>query len=176
MLLVAGCGGGGSTATVASLGGPGASRSGSARPYTVAQGDRDLIAFARCMRAHGVQMSDPFHVPGHTGLSIDLPVRDVATRFAYRACNGLIQPIIEAKQSGARSRGAADIPALTRYAECMRSHDIPMLDPNSMGADSLGNVPGITSNFGRYSPQFRQADAVCRRLLPPSIHDDGSGP
>jgi len=40
------------------------------------QGDQDMVNFARCMRSHGVQMSDPVHVPGHAGLSFtDLPLR-----------------------------------------------------------------------------------------------------
>jgi len=37
-------------------------------------------------------------------------------------------------------------------------------------------VPGITSDFGRYSPQFRAADTACRHLLPTGVHDDGTGP
>jgi hypothetical protein len=55
----------------------------------------------------------------------------------------------------------------------MRSHDIDMLDPNPQGSLNLG---GITSDFGRYSPQFRAADSACRHLLPAGVHDDGSGP
>jgi hypothetical protein len=58
----------------------------------------------------------------------------------------------------------------------MRAHDISMLDPTPEGELSLGNIPGITADFGRYSPQFRAADGVCRRLLPPTVHDDGTGP
>ena len=58
----------------------------------------------------------------------------------------------------------------------MRSHDINMLDPTQLGELNLGHVPGITSDFGRYSPQFRAADAACRHLLPAGVHDDGTGP
>jgi hypothetical protein len=58
----------------------------------------------------------------------------------------------------------------------MRAHDIDMLDPTPGGQLNLGQVAGITSNFGRYSPQFRAADTACRHLLPAGIHDDGTGP
>jgi len=58
----------------------------------------------------------------------------------------------------------------------MRDHDIAMLDPGPQGQLDLGNVPGITSDFGRYSPQFRAADQSCRHLLPAGVHDDGTGP
>jgi len=67
-------------------------------------------------------------------------------------------------------------PALTQYAECMRAHDINMLDPNQRGELDLGGVPGLANNgFGRNSPHFHAADSACRRLLPPGIADDGTG-
>jgi hypothetical protein len=53
---------------------------------------------------------------------------------------------------------------------------IVMLDPTPLGELNLGHVPGITSDFGRYSPQFRAADAACRHFLPTGIRDDGTGP
>ena len=71
---------------------------------------------------------------------------------------------------------AAELAALTSYAECMRSHDIGMVDPTSDGQLILGTVPGITSDFGRYSPQFRAADTACRHFLPAGVRDDGTGP
>jgi hypothetical protein len=58
----------------------------------------------------------------------------------------------------------------------MRGHDIALQDPTPQGDLNLGRVPGITGNFGRYSPQFRAADAACRHFLPPDVHDDGTGP
>jgi hypothetical protein len=175
-LAAAACSSGSSGRQVAGLSGH-SRASGSAPTLTVAQGDRDFVNFARCMRAHGVPMSDPFHIPGHSGLSINLPTRDAATRAAYAACTHFIQPVINMKNAGAATAmSPARLAALTRYAQCMRAHDIPMLDPTSFGALNLGPVPGITSGFGRYSPQFRSADAACRHLLPPGTHDNGSGP
>jgi hypothetical protein len=161
---------------VASLSGHGGSTPGAPQMPSLTQSDEDFVNFARCMRAHGVQMSDPFHRPGHAGLSIDMPTRDAATSAAYGACTHFISKIIAAKQAGAASRAVADLPALTRYAQCMRSHDIPMLDPTADGELNLGNVPGINSDFGRYSPQFRAADSACRHLLPAGVNDDGTGP
>ena len=180
--LVAACSGGGSsgpgTAPVASLAaGGGQSGHAAAGPPTTVQSDLDMVHFARCMRSHGVQMSDPSHIPGHTGLSINMPTQDSATRPAYAACMHFIQPIIQAKEAGAAAQlSPARLAALTRYAECMRSHDINMLDPTTSGELSLGNVPGITSDFGRYSPQFRAGDTACRHFLPAGVHDDGTGP
>jgi hypothetical protein len=163
------------SAPVASLSGS-ASASPPARALTQAQSDQDMISFAQCMRGHGVQMSDPVHRPGHAGLSIDLPTRDSATSAAYAACTHFIQAIIQDKAPGAAAQAAPHLAALTRYAQCMRGHGINMLDPTPQGALNLGHVAGITSDFGRYSPQFRAADTACRHFLPAGIRDDGTGP
>jgi len=176
-VLAAGCSsaarGPGST-PVASLSGH--ATASAAQALTTQQGDQNILSFARCMRGHGVQMSDPVHRPGHAGLSIDMPSRAPANSAAYAACIHFIQANIEAKQSAAAAQAAPHLAALTRYAQCMRSHDINMLDPTPQGSLNLGNVPGITSDYGRYSPQFRAADAACRHFLPAGIRDDGTGP
>jgi hypothetical protein len=162
---------------VASLAAGGQAPHGPATQLTVQQSDLDMIHFARCMRSHGVAMADPVHLSGHSGLSINMPTQDAATRPAYAACAHFIQPITQAKEAGAQaSLSAADMAARTRYAECMRAHDIAMLDPDRYGDLNLGNVPAITSDFGRYSPQFRAADTACRHFLPAGVHDDGTGP
>ena len=176
-VLAAGCSSaarGPGSAPVASLSGH--ATASAAQALTTQQGDQNILDFARCMRGHGVQVSDPVHRPGHAGLSSDLPSRGPATNAAYAACIHFIQANIEAKQAGAAAQAAPHLAALTRYAQCMRSRDINMLDPTPDGSLNLGNVPGITSDYGRYSPQFRAADAACRHFLPAGVRDDGTGP
>ena len=177
-LLATACSSGASTPGVASL--PGRTSTTSAGNASAAnlsaQSDRDMVDFARCMRGHGVSMSDPFHISGHEGLSIELPPQDAATSAAYGACDHFIAKDVAAKQAGAAAQAAPHLRALTDYAGCMRSHDISMPDPQPDGELNLGPVPGLTSSFGRYSPQFRSADAACRHLLPAGVHDDGTGP
>lgn len=173
--VAAGCGGTSTGRQVANLPGGSAQHAGSAR-LTQAQSDKDMVYFTHCMRAHGVQMPDPFHRPGHAGLSIDVPAQTAATRPAFAACTHFIEPIIAMKNAHAQAVMAPLLPALTRYARCMRRHDIGMLDPTPDGQVNLGNVPGISNDFGRYSPQFRAADSACRHFLPASVHDDGTGP
>jgi hypothetical protein len=143
----------------------------------VLQGDRDLANFARCMRASGVQMSDPYHQPGHIGLTVDTPPHDATTARAYVRCGHYMQALIQIKETRTGALASSRLVALTRYAECMRSHDINMLDPTPRGELDLGAVPGMANNgFGRTSPQFRSADAACRHLLPAGITDNGTGP
>jgi hypothetical protein len=161
---------------VASLPGHRAS-AGAGTALTTAGSDQDMISFTRCMRSHGTDMPDPYRRPGHSGLTLNLPPQDAATRTAYRACTHFIAKLIQAKQAGAAAAQApARLAALTRYAQCMRSHDINMLDPTPQGQLNLGNVPGITDDFGRYSAQFRAADTTCRHLLPAGVSDNGTGP
>ena len=177
VVAMAGCSsaaGGPGSAPVASLSGH--ATASAAQALTTQQGDQNILSFTRCMRSHGVQVSDPVHRPGHAGLSIDMPSRGPANNAAYAACIHFIQANITAKQAGAAARAAPHLAALTRYAQCMRSHDINMLDPTPLGDLNLGHVPGITSDFGRYSPQFRAADAACRHFLPAGVRDDGTGP
>jgi hypothetical protein len=167
------------TLTAAAVAGCGGSTPlNSADARLAAQSDHAMLQFARCMRAHGVQMQDPFHRPGHAGLSIDLPTQSPATKSAYGACGHIVDPIIAMKMSHAPVIPAATHVDLVRYAECMRTHDVPMLDPDRFGNLNLGNVPGMANGFGRYTPQFHQADAACRHLLPASVvgRDNGTGP
>jgi hypothetical protein len=174
-VVIAGCSGSNGSAQVASLAGQ-SSGSHNSSQLTANQSDQDMVDFARCMRQHGVAMSDPFHRPGHVGLSIELPTRDSASEPGFAACTHFLQPVIAMKEAGAAAQAAPELPALTRYAECMRSRDIAMLDPTSDGQLNLGVVPGISSDFGRNSPQFRAADSACRHLLPAGVQDDGTGP
>jgi len=146
----------------------------SARPptnLTQAQEFQRLVKFAECMRSHGIDVPDP-----QAG-RVQIPVAtDSATAAALRACQQWLPALNAGAVSSQNAKLAAELPGLIAYARCMRGHDIAMLDPNSFGALNLGPVPGITNGFGRYSPQFRAADAACRHLLPAGVHDDGTGP
>ena len=144
--------------------------------HSQAQSDRDIVNFTRCLRAHGVNEPDPSTRPGHSGLSFEFPPDTAANHPAIAACDHFVSRIFAAKQAGASQELSRWLPSLVRYAACMRAHDIDMLDPGPQGQLNLGSVPGITSDFGRYSPQFRTADGACRHLLPAAVHDDGTGP
>lgn len=149
---------------------------GSGGTQTVSQSDQAFVDFARCLRSHGVNEPDPRQRPGDVGLSVDIPRPTAANRAALAACDHFMAKTFSDKEAGASRELAQWLPSLVRYAACMRSHDIDMLDPGPDGQLNLGDVPGITSDFGRYSPQFRAADAACRHLLPAGVRDDGTGP
>lgn len=164
-LAVGGCGGGGTNA--------GGTHS-SAQPSS---GDREMIHYAVCMRAHGANVPDPRHIPGHTGLSLNISgSKTPAFRRADNSCGHYIASLVAAKEQGARATLTESRRlGLVHYAECMRQHGIPMLDPDQFGVLNRGNVPGI-SDVGRYTPVFRHADQACRSLLPAGVRAHGSGP
>ena len=179
-VVSAACSSPSATSPVASLPGQGGSTTTTpvlSESAQKARSDQAMVDFARCMRAHGVNVPDPAHVAGHSGLTLQVPAQTASTAAAYNACNHFIAALEKGKGGpGGPSISAADLAARTNYARCMRSHDIDMLDPDRYGNLNLGNVPGINNDFGRYSPQFRVADSACRHLLPAGVHDDGSGP
>jgi hypothetical protein len=162
--------------TIASL--PGVSANAAIANHPKSSYDQDIVNYTHCLRSHGVNEPDPVNETrnGHTGLSFAFPPANAANRAALSACNHFIASLMAAKQTGANQELTRWLPSLVRYASCMRRHDVPMLDPGPQGQLNLGNVPGITSDFGRYSPQFRAADSACRHLLPAGVHDDGTGP
>jgi hypothetical protein len=138
---------------------------------TQAQDYHRMVQFAECMRAHAIAVPDP--QPGRAQIPV---ATDPATAAAMRACQRWLPSLSGSDTTSPTAHLAAELPGLIAYARCMRAHDIAMLDPNSFGALNLGQVPGIDNDFGRYSPQFRAADAACRNLLPAGVHDDGTGP
>jgi hypothetical protein len=178
-MLDAACSSSPSGRTVASLPGtPSSADAHSASTPSAGSYDQDIVRYTRCLRAHGVNEPDPINEThnGKAGLSFVMPAATAANAAALAACNHFIANLVAAKAAGASHELAQWLPSLVRYASCMRSHDVAMLDPGPQGQLNLGDVPGITSDFGRYSPQFRSADAACRHLLPAGVHDDGTGP
>jgi len=142
-------------------------------------GDQALVDYVHCMRARGVTIDDPAPRPGHSGLSLNIPDLSVpGVSQADGQCKHFLAPLIAAKGAGAHDRlTPATMRGLLAYARCMRSHDIPLLDPDpSDGHLSMGDVAGINNSVGRQDPQFHDADAACRHLLPRGIPDDGTGP
>lgn len=162
----------------------GGSASGSTTPPgQLSRGDQAFLQFTVCMRNHGVHMADPYHRDGRAGLTLDLPEKTPATTRAYSSCNHLIASVEAMKAAGMQAREtamsyeqrSARQRGLLHYAQCMRAHGIPMLDPDPSGNLSLGNVPGATPT-GRYTPLFLRADHDCRGLLPTDVTDNGTGP
>lgn len=127
-----------------------------------------LLAYSRCMRAHGIKdFPDP---SGNGDLGIqagpgsDLDPKNPQFAAADRACKPLLpnhgQPPPGAKQ------------AALKYAQCMRSHGISDFpDPQADGRLTIGGRAG--SDLSPDNPQFKRADSACNKYMPG--HGKGRG-
>ena len=165
-VLLGACGGSGAgTTEVASVrDGDGRGDGGGGRRQ---EGEKDpekaLLAFARCMREHGVDMPDPEPVgegmvrfearPGE-GKMPD----ESAFRKADDACRHLMGGAAPRELSPDDRQAMQD--AMVAFARCMREHGIDMPDPEPGGG-------GIRARVGEgpdpRAPAFRAAEKECRK-------------
>lgn len=145
VLALAGCGG--SSSPTAGAGGSAGSQA---------------LAYAQCMRAHGVpNFPDPnaqgaFYMPNTGGVDQTSPQYQSATA----ACAHLMPEVAGSPQS----IGAGNPAQSLKYAECMRSHGISGYpDPSSNGGlQPLSGKGDLNPN----NPQFQAANNACKSLLP----------
>jgi hypothetical protein len=164
-LAVAACGGGGKSDGVASL-------SGSNKPTatTSASSSKDFkqaaLAFARCMRQHGIDMPDP-QFTGNGRITQELKSGpggkgpdDPKFKAAQQACQKYMPNGGTIKKPSPQEQQQ-----MLAFARCMRQHGIDVPDPGPNG--------GITINGGNGSkgpnpddPKFKAAQQACQKLLP----------
>ena len=175
-LVAASCSSPSSSRSVASLPGHAGSAHSSAA-LTESQNDQDMVDFARCLRSHGVAEPDPFHRPGHVGLSVEVP----AAGTEHELGPGGLQPLhyTDRAREGRRGRGRNSLPG------CPPSP----ATPSACGATTFRcstPTPRVRS-ISATSPASRAISAGTHRssdpptapaviLLPAAVHDDGTGP
>ena len=124
------------------------------------------IAYARCMRAHGIKdFPDPNGSGGFVikaGPHSDLGPDNPQFKRAGNACKALRpqgRSLSPAEQAKVRA-------AALKYAQCMRSHGIKDFpDPKSDGSMSI-KINGHSSDLNPNNPQFASADKACKHLMP----------
>jgi hypothetical protein len=137
-LLATACGGGSSPAP-SGAGGRG--------------GGEGALAYARCMRAHGVP---DFPDPDSHGQFSPRPVTSQETA-AHQVCRHLLKA--GSPPDAAQRQHMLD--QLLKYARCMRAHGVPnFADPQATGGE-IG-VGGPVSDHN--SPQYQAADHACHSL------------
>jgi hypothetical protein len=131
---------------------------GSASASTRTPEDQSEFDFVACMRSHGVHMRDPFHRPGHTGLSLEVP-GGPASQPAEAKCRHLLKGNIGAKAAFVAS--PAFLEYNLRLAQCLRDHGEDVPDPTADHPDAEG-----VGADRRNTPLFQAADQACRQLVP----------
>jgi hypothetical protein len=162
---------------VASLSGAGATTTTRATDAAAKDPQQRALDFARCMRAHGVDMPDPevddqgrikvrigAGGPGGAGKRPDPKKLEAA----QKACGSLI-----GGGDGDRQIDPAERDAMVAFARCMREHGIDMPDPTGNGLtvrrDSDGGGPDPDSE------EFKAAEQACDHLLGNLRSGKGSG-
>lgn len=163
-LLTAACGG--SPSSTASGGSPNAGRpspagsSGSANAAESAQSQQ--LAFARCMRAHGVTDYPDSGGPIEADPRSDLDPSNPTYQAARQACQSL-RPTEHLSPAQAAKNNADAL----KFANCMRKHGItkyPDPVPDGGSNDQI-NLSGIRNLLG--TPQFLAAQQACKHYLSP---------
>ena len=129
-------------------GGSGTANSSSATPSANTQDQ--LVAYARCMRTHGIQVEDPD--PAHPG-QLHAPKAVLADRTKLDAAEQACRQYGGKLQVDQDNADASD--RAVRFARCLRRHGIQVADPQS--------GQNITLPRGVPSQQAQQAIQDCRR-------------
>jgi len=166
-VFAAGCGGGTKSPTgrgTAGISGPG-------------RGEAQAVAFARCMRNHGVSnFPDPkiSSAPGG-GVSVSQAISsNVAQAPAFKSAQLACQKLMPGGEGPPASQpdSAANQAGLVKLAACMRSHGVPnMPDPSQNGVFKL------PQEINQQSPAFTKAMNECQANgLSIGIQQIGPGP
>ena len=161
--LLAACGG-----SPSSTGSPSSAGSGGSLAAGRSANSPSALAFARCVRSHGVP---DFPDPDSSGQFskeelLQLGVSDSRLRAAEDPC----QNLLPAGQAPLTAQQQQDY---LRAAACMRAHGITNFPDPAFSGGSV-NFP-IPSSIDTHSTQFTQAQQTCEKLIPAGLPNSGSG-
>ncbi len=155
VLLAAACGSSPSSSGSGSRSNAGGSTS--SQPTT----SQKALAFAHCMRAHGVSN---FPDPDSGGQFDKVTLAQLANSTSrYQAASRTCQHLLPTPSVAQQRNEAAQA---LQFSRCMRSHSVS----NFPDPDSSGRIPDPAS-FGidQGSPQFEAANQACGKYRPPYI-------
>jgi hypothetical protein len=175
--LLAACTGASAAPSVASLDDPAATADPSASPSAPTDPQEAFLAFAECMREHGIDMPDPQVSEEGGRFSVGFSAggpggeRDnEAFQEANEACRPLLENAIG--EGGRPEISPEDEEAMLDFAQCMREHGIDMPDPGENGmAFQLGDPDDESFD----QDAFEAAQEACQDLLPGRLGEDAPG-
>ena len=121
------------------------------------------LAYAKCMREHGVDMPDP--TPGERGIGLVAPADAPQDRVdkADGACREHLEDLEPPKLTDEQEKELQE--AALAHARCMRRHGIDMPDP-TFGDSGRAQIRIGKGGVDVQDPDFKAADEACRRELP----------
>jgi hypothetical protein len=130
-----------------------------AKPSPTADPQKAMLAFAQCMRDHGVNLPDPGSTSGPVQLNVDPTTMDAA----QNACKSKLKGQNLKTPSAAEQARMRD--ALLKFSACMRAHGINMPDPQFSGNGAILRG-GADSSIDPNSAEFQAAQKACEKNLP----------
>lgn len=175
------------TAGVATLESANPAADASAEPSASLDPEAAALAFAKCMREHGIDVPDP-EVSGEGGIGVAVggdKVNEQEMQAALQACDQFL-----ADAAGERRELDPEmLDRMVEFASCMREHGIDMPDPTTDGGrimvrgnassgdgDDGGEGPQTRGDFfgvDPNSPEFQEAQEACRPILGEFAPDGG---
>jgi hypothetical protein len=164
---VSACGSSSSSTTSVASAGAGAGGATSSAAYTA------RLNYAKCMRAHGVNVPDPSANGGPAGGAGGAGAgaggfRQLRSSPNFQAASTACAKYRSKAFGGGNfspAQRAAAQQALVKFAECMRSNSIDIPDPSTSAGGGFGIFRSIPSTQ-RNSPQFKKALQACSSTLP----------
>ena len=125
--------------------------------------EQAALAYARCMRSHGVP---DFPDPDSSGnFNLDNDSVSSQETAANQVCNHLLN--VGTQLNAAQTQHA--LSQLVKYAQCMRAHGVPNFPDPQITNGGVGVPGGFTfdtsgRNLGQKSRQYQAATRACQSL------------
>lgn len=129
----------------------------------------EAIAFARCMRSHGVQhYPDPSSSGGFAKPQLT-PQRLAVSASVIRAAGHACQHLFPNDNQSSQAQTEKVMTALWKFARCLRADGVPHW-PDPLAESDVGqpNTPGFPRSMpgvDQNAPQVRTATRRCQHLL-----------
>ena len=189
LVVLSACSGGAASSNgVATLNSP--DPAASAAPSASVNPQDALIAYARCMREHGIDMPDPQFDETNGKFQVQIgagggakPTDKKKIDAAQQACQHFMDGVAFGPGKGGQVDQATQ-DALLAFAQCMREHGIDFPDPQFQDGGMVRVGGGDAPKFNPNSQEFQDAQEACRSKLPgggkdfgfSTQTDDGKGP
>lgn len=163
---LAGCGRHPTNSGIASVSGATPGRTGAPSPTASVDRMQQALAYARCMRAHGVDMPDPV-ADNDGGIRITLGTKGKVDGSTQAKVQGAMNACKQYAPNGGNppSMSPEDLAKARSFAACMRQHGFDMPDPDPNGGGGIR----INNSRGPDDPTFKSAMQACQSLLPGKI-------
>ena len=131
-----------------------------------------FVAFASCMRSHGVPSYPDPHISSSAGeVHVQIsPGSANPNGPAFKSADAACHQLLPNGGTAGAGASAQEKAQGLKFADCMRSHGVPNF-PDSSHDGAFDLPPGLNPQ----APQFSQAEHACQGVEPSSLSINQSG-